>query len=581
MNQVRPSGSRHLVLAVLPAALVVLALLLSLGSPKLAPGGLFPAPWALLGWVAVGAVAALHRPFERRPQALQESSRGTLGLGALVLGPLIATQGATPAALAAGLTLIGADLLRHLLYRQAGLAELASPRILAVLERAVLAIGATLAAGYLAGRLPVVDVRQGQALAVLLPALLYGALFWLVGATIDTVREEKGAFVGLLPPVLLDVAGLATGLLLAGIASAVGWPVILPQLLLVVALSAEAARLALLRVRSESQVGHLERLHEAHERILGETSGMGSIAQQILVECRNVLPVQWFQFEYPGEEGHTQSWAAGPDGLLVEGRPRPPARPNMLPGIHRRAEWAVVEAELRAAGEGDEGDVLAVIRLWFDPRRVDPAAERLFATLLPQMASSVHRARLDREAKLDPLTGVPVRRLLDARMQSVFRRACEEGKPMAVIMCDIDFFKKVNDTWGHAAGDEALKLVAKTLDHQRRDSDLCCRYGGEEFTVLLENTDGEAALRLAERLRRAIAALQFVFGQNKIPLTLSLGVASFPELHIKTASELLLLADEALYEAKKRGRNQALLNIGRSAFRAPATGDASDILERP
>ena len=123
---------------------------------------------------------------------------------------------------------------------------------------------------------------------------------------------------------------------------------------------------------------------------------------------------------------------------------------------------------------------------------------------------------------------------------------------MAVIMCDIDFFKKVNDTHGHAAGDEALKLVASTLDSERRERDLCCRYGGEEFTVLLEATDGDAALRLAERLRQAVQALRFEFEGRSIPLTLSLGVAAFPELHIKTASELLLLADEAL------GREQRL-----------------------
>ncbi len=576
MNQVRPRGVGHLSLAVLPTALVVLALLLSLGSETLAPRGLFPAPWALLGWVALGAVAALHRPFEpRRPLQLGVPP-GTLGLGALVLGPVLATQGASPAALAAGLLLVLVELARPLGWRWAGVADVGAPPLLAVLERAMLVTGATLAAGALGGALPGSDLWL-----VLGPCLLYGFLLWLAAGFVDAARGHRASLLSLLPPILLDLVGFAAGLLLAHVARSAGWAMVLPHLLLVVALAAEAARSALLRRRSESQVGHLERLQEANERILGETSGMGSIAQQILTECRNVLPVQWFQFESPNLEGRWQSWAAGPDALLVEGRPRPPARPSMLPGIHRRAEWAVIEETLHAGGEDEDGEALASLRLWCDPRRIEPGAERLFATLLPQMASSVHRARLDREAKLDPLTGVPVRRLLDARMQSVFRRACEEGKPMAVIMCDIDYFKKVNDTWGHAAGDEALKLVAKTLDHQRRESDLCCRYGGEEFTVLLENTDGEAALRLAERLRRAIAALAFSFGGNKIPLTLSLGVASFPELHIKTASELLLLADEALYEAKKRGRNQALLNIGRSAFRAPATGDASDIMERP
>jgi diguanylate cyclase (GGDEF)-like protein len=574
---VRPRGVGHLALAVLPTALVMLALLLSLGSPALAPRGLSPAPWQLLGWVLLGAAAALHRPFEKRPPMQLGQQPGTLGLGALVIGPVMATQGASPAAFAAGLTLVLAELLRRLCLRWASSAEAPAPGLLAVGERAMLAIGASLAAGAAGGVLPGSDP-----LLVLAPAAVYGIVLWLAAALLEASRGGRAAFLALAPPVALDVVGLAAGLLLADVARGAGWPKVLPLLLLLVALVAEAARLALLGIRAESRAHHLERLHEANERILGETSGMGSIAQQILTECRNVLPVQWFQFESPGEGGGTHSWAAGPDGLLVEGRPRPPARPSMLPGVHRRAEWEVFEETLHQGGDGDEdAAALATLRLWCDPRKIEPGAERLFATLLPQMASSVHRARLDREAKLDPLTGVPVRRLLDARMQTVFRRANEEGKPMAVIMCDIDFFKKVNDTWGHTAGDEALKLVAKTLDRERRESDLCCRYGGEEFTVLLENTDGADALRLAERLRRAIAALAFVYDRNRIPLTLSLGVASFPELHIKTASELLLLADEALYEAKKRGRNQALLNLGRQAFRAPATGDASDIMDRP
>ncbi|MEM6795841.1 MAG: diguanylate cyclase, partial [Acidobacteriota bacterium] len=89
-----------------------------------------------------------------------------------------------------------------------------------------------------------------------------------------------------------------------------------------------------------------------------------------------------------------------------------------------------------------------------------------------------------------------------------------------------------------------------------------------EFTILLERTDGGAALQLAERLRVAVEALDFVYDGQNIPLTASLGVAAFPELMIKTASELLLLADEALYEAKERGRNQCLLHVGKGAFRA-------------
>ena len=105
---------------------------------------------------------------------------------------------------------------------------------------------------------------------------------------------------------------------------------------------------------------------------------------------------------------------------------------------------------------------------------------------------------------------------------------------------------------------------------QIRGADYLARYGGEEFVLLLEGTAGERALQLAERLRRAVESLDLVFEGRSIPLTLSAGVAAFPEIHVKTASELLLFADEALYEAKERGRNRSLLHLGQGTFRAPS-----------
>jgi len=185
------------------------------------------------------------------------------------------------------------------------------------------------------------------------------------------------------------------------------------------------------------------------------------------------------------------------------------------------------------------------------------------------MAASLHRSLLDREASEDPLTGVSVRRVLERRLHEVHARCLEEGGSMAVILCDLDHFKRINDTYGHAAGDDALVLVAGTLDAERREGDLCCRYGGEEFTLLLDRTTGEQALALAERLRERVAALEFTAGGKLVPLTLSAGVAAFPELHVKTASELLLFADGALYEAKRRGRNRCLLDLGQGRYRSP------------
>src|SRR5262249_8798739 len=160
------------------------------------------------------------------------------------------------------------------------------------------------------------------------------------------------------------------------------------------------------------------------------------------------------------------------------------------------------------------------------------AALGLLGRLLAQMADSIHRSLLDREAREDPLTGVVVRRVLERRLREVHARCLEEGGNMAVLLCDLDFFKRINDTYGHGVGDEALVAVAQILDDSRRDTHLCCRYGGEEFTLLLEATDGATALAIADRLRRKVESLQFLAGEHRVPLTLSVGVAAFPELHI-------------------------------------------------
>lgn len=585
-------GIEQLAMAALPSLLVVLALLAASTSPDLAPTGLFDRPFELLGLILLGAVAAVHRPLADAPRSNGDLVPGdstgdvpgnvtgdaaramtlSLGLGAAVLPVLHQRQGAVVAAVGAFCVLSAAELVRAYATSRFERLDDGARSWVHVLERAVLFAWATLLAAGFADALAGGWGGEGASLApgwiALASALVYIGAFAGTVWAVARIRQRPFVLRLALPPLALDAVGWLFGFLGADLAAEVGWSRLAVLWIALALLSAEAARNALLRGRSDQRLGSFERLQEAHERILSETSGMGEIAQQVSIECRNVLPVEWFQFELPEADGYWQSWASGPDGLVVEGRPKPPARPDMLPGIHRRASWKVLERSLVRTVDGQQ-ETLARLRTWCDPRRVEAGAEALLDTLIPQMASSVHRARLDREARLDPLTGVPVRRVLDSRLQRAYRQSCEQGTPMAVIMCDIDFFKRVNDDHGHAAGDEALQLVAATLDAERREKDLCCRYGGEEFTILLEETDGDAALRLAERLRRAVEALRFSFDGRAIPLTLSLGVAAFPELHIKTASELLLLADEALYEAKERGRNQCLLNIGREAYRAP------------
>ncbi len=506
-------------------------------------------------WIAVAAVAAVHRPLG-----------GTgLGLGTLVLPAVIVRFGGLMVVLVAAL----ARLLASALWRFADRRRNATHRISTEFAAAVIvALAALLAAVAWSKLTTVAFVWRGLAAAA-----VYVATFAALAQLGDKIRHPvwRRVWPGLatldLAALALDATGWLLGALLADAAATLGWPRVAPILVALALLAAEAARNAFARGASDVRVDDFERLQRAHERILSETSGMGSIAQQIFVECSNILPVEWYQFELvaseePGQlESEPGSWWAGPSGVLEEGQPQPATRPRMLPGVHRRVTWHILERSLVV-----EGEPLATVRLWCDPRRIDSGAEELFSTLVPQMASSVHRARLDREARLDPLTGVPVRRILDSGMQRAYRRCCEEGRSMGVIMCDVDHFKNVNDTYGHAAGDEALICVARALESARREHDLLARYGGEEFTLLLEDTGGEAALQLAERLRRAVESIDLVYEGQPIPLALSAGVAAFPELHIKTVSELLLLADEALYEAKESGRNRCLLNCGPGVF---------------
>lgn len=559
---------RHPLVALLPAAIVVAAVPFAFT----VEGRFAVDPLEAAGWLLLAAVAGLHRPL----------GGASLGLGALALPGAADRLGVAPtavlAALAALLAGTGERLAaRRLLPRGRRLARPGGgrpPSRADRLETAVFVAGAALAGGALRLSLPLApgsDAGHVTRLVAGLGALLVVAALTLPAALAARLRGREASLRDA-GPALLDGAGWLVGSLLAGLAAVpgVGWSRAAPIAVVVALLAVEAARNRYLRGISDRRAGRLERLQHAHRRILAET-GAGGIAQQILTECGNVLPVDWFQLEMPGPTGG-RSFCAGPDGILAEGVPLPPALPPALPGIHRRTPWRIVEQPLEV-----DGELLATLRVWCDPRRIEAGAEELLAKLLPQMASSVLRLRLDREARLDALTQIPVRRVLDARLQAVFRRACDEGESMAVILCDVDHFKKINDTHGHAAGDLALQAVARTLDGERRDGDLCARYGGEEFTLLLERTGGEQALQIAERLRGAVADLEVVFEGVPIPLTFSAGVACFPEVHVKTASELLLLADEALYRAKSTGRNRCLLHLGRDRFRA-----ASDLpVEEP
>jgi len=156
-------------------------------------------------------------------------------------------------------------------------------------------------------------------------------------------------------------------------------------------------------------------------------------------------------------------------------------------------------------------------------------------------------------AQIDPLTGLANRRGLDERLAQEWARLLRHGGCLSVIMADLDDFKRVNDQFGHPAGDEVLRQVARLLADGCRESDMPARYGGEEFVVIAPETTAQAAADLAERLRMSICFRPLAVRGKAVEVTVSLGVADNEGL--KTPEELVQAADEALYCAKSAGRN--------------------------
>ncbi|NER81044.1 MAG: sensor domain-containing diguanylate cyclase [Leptolyngbya sp. SIO1D8] len=161
--------------------------------------------------------------------------------------------------------------------------------------------------------------------------------------------------------------------------------------------------------------------------------------------------------------------------------------------------------------------------------------------------------------RVDALTQVANRRCFDEHFEIEWRRMRRSQSPLSLILCDIDFFKRYNDHYGHPAGDECLKQVAAAMSREvKRSGDLLARYGGEEFVVVLPNTNSEGALYVAEFLRQAVLDLALPHSDSEVDniVTLSLGTVTCVPQPPHSRSDLLKKADEALYEAKKQGRNR-------------------------
>ncbi|TYK66706.1 diguanylate cyclase [Colwellia echini] len=169
---------------------------------------------------------------------------------------------------------------------------------------------------------------------------------------------------------------------------------------------------------------------------------------------------------------------------------------------------------------------------------------------------------LERKNILDELTGLHNRRFYDQKIVAEYRRSRRNLTPLSLVIIDIDHFKAVNDNYGHLTGDNCLVWLAKIINKSlKRSTDKAFRYGGEEFCLILPNTDAQGALLMAEQLRTLVAEQVFTFQETEISLTISCGIATYHQQTDIGPEEIFAGADKALYQAKHHGRNQTQQHV--------------------
>jgi len=215
-------------------------------------------------------------------------------------------------------------------------------------------------------------------------------------------------------------------------------------------------------------------------------------------------------------------------------------------------------------GEADEQDKIEGLDLGADDYITKPfqykellariRAGKRIVDLQSELLES--NRRLELLSITDGLTRLYNHRRFQDEMVRAFDESQRYQRPLSLAIIDIDFFKKVNDTYGHAAGDDVLKTVARLFMDSVRSTDLVARYGGEEFTVMMPETDMGDAIAFAEKIRTLVEEATIETQAGPVRVTVSIGVSSVPATPIQTPKEMIVAADKALYRAKRGGRNQ-------------------------
>jgi diguanylate cyclase (GGDEF)-like protein len=282
-----------------------------------------------------------------------------------------------------------------------------------------------------------------------------------------------------------------------------------------------------------------------------EESCPSSFTQEVVKNMVNV-------FSILGEE----SIDAEQITLQVEKRKLRPKQMMMDPGATLKSHLTLPLAV--------EGEIIGCISLNSDQPNAFDAQDLQFLSVIGyQMAATLKHfqrfSSIKNIALYDTLTGLYNRRYFEERLGVETQKSFYSGTPLSLVMVDIDHFKKVNDTFGHTGGDQVLCKTSSLLKNSIRKKDTVARYGGEEFILILPEAGLEESFIIAERIRRLVENTSFEIGQAQVNLTISMGISNFPSHRAKSKEELVRMVDQALYDAKRGGRNKVCIFTRKSA----------------
>ncbi|RJX32908.1 MAG: GGDEF domain-containing protein [Desulfurivibrio sp.] len=328
---------------------------------------------------------------------------------------------------------------------------------------------------------------------------------------------------------------------------------------------------------------HMEAIHQICTGMLelNQVLGLQAVFETTMKTVKQLTAADFIAISLLEGEEHRIAIASGPkadrfkdlcfpadDGLVGQAIK---LRRWMPTHASHQEDYPVFSNSMRIAGlesllilpllKGEQEAIGALTVAGRKPAMFPRERREILEVIACQVATKIELARAHEKicqlATTDGLTGLANHRTFQHAFDNMLHRALRQSIPLTMVLCDLDHFKKINDSFGHPFGDAVLQEVARVLAGAIRKVDLAARYGGEEFALLLEDSGISGARKQVERVRRAISALEFHQNGNIIRISMSFGLASFPE-DAKNKDDLIKKADQALYHAKARGRNRSV-----------------------